>query len=384
MRYLIAIIFALMVSACSGRQVGVLSPVSQPDPNASAVNMLVATTRAASDDKSIMFSGERGDGLSLAKVSVSIPPDKNRQIGQVQWPRSLPANPETDFATLSAAPADSLSDVRKWFGRNVPTNKHVLIFVHGFNNRFEDAVYRFAQIVHDSGARVAPVLFTWPSRGRVFDYLYDRESTNFSRDALESTIRKAAQEPGVGEITIMAHSMGAWPTVEALRQMAIRDGRINSKIKNVILASPDIDTDVFMTQWEAFGKNPPHIYLFTSQRDRALGLSQRLSGRVTRLGRIDPTMEPYRSQMERAGVVVIDLSKVQEGDRLNHGQFAENPEIVQLLGRRLLSGQSLEQDQGNLGNAVSGVTAGLGQVVGGVAGAVVTAPIMIFDPNGRL
>jgi len=26
----------------------------------------------------------------------------------------------------------------------------VLIFVHGFNNRFDDAVYRFAQIVHDS------------------------------------------------------------------------------------------------------------------------------------------------------------------------------------------------------------------------------------------
>jgi esterase/lipase superfamily enzyme len=33
----------------------------------------------------------------------------------------------------------------------------VLVFVHGFNNRFEDAVYRFAQIVHDTRADVVPV-----------------------------------------------------------------------------------------------------------------------------------------------------------------------------------------------------------------------------------
>ena len=28
--------------------------------------------------------------------------------------------------------------------------KEALVFVHGFNNRFEDAVYRFAQILHNS------------------------------------------------------------------------------------------------------------------------------------------------------------------------------------------------------------------------------------------
>lgn len=382
MRRLIAIGLALVTAGC-GSQVGVLAPVSEPVYNASVVNMVVATTRAAEDDKSVMFSGERGSGLSFAEVSVSIPPDKNRQIGQVQWPRRMPANPETEFATLSAASSNSPAEVRKWLSRNTRSSKHVLIFVHGFNNRFENAVYRMAQIVHDSGARVTPVLFTWPSRGRIFHYLYDRESTNFSRDALETTIRAVAMQPGVSEITIMAHSLGAWPTMEALRQMAIRDGRINPKVRNLVLASPDLDTDVFMTQWEAFGKNPPQIYLFTSQRDRALGLSQRLAGRVTRLGQIDPTEEPYRSQMLRAGVVVVDLSAVEAGDRLNHGQFAENPEIVQLLGRRLLGGQSLDQDQDNFGSAVSNVTSGLGQIVGGVAGAVITAPIKILDPNSR-
>ena len=62
--------------------------------------------------------------------------------------------------------------------------RRVLIFVHGFNTRFEEAVYRFAQIVHDARVDVAPVLFTWPSGGNVTDYVYDRDSAVYSRDAL--------------------------------------------------------------------------------------------------------------------------------------------------------------------------------------------------------
>ncbi|WP_425327262.1 alpha/beta hydrolase [Rhizobium grahamii] len=49
-----------------------------------------------------------------------------------------------------------------------------------FNNRFEDPVYRFAQIAHDSGVHSTPVL-TWPSLGSLLScgyYGYDRESTN--------------------------------------------------------------------------------------------------------------------------------------------------------------------------------------------------------------
>ena len=37
----------------------------------------------------------------------------------------------------------------------------------GWMARFDEAVYRLAQIVHDSNAPVMPVLFSWPSRGEV-------------------------------------------------------------------------------------------------------------------------------------------------------------------------------------------------------------------------
>ena len=140
-----------------------------------------------------------------------------------------------------------------WLKQHLPRNRRVLVFVHGFNNRFEDAVYGLAQIAHDSGTDAAPILFTWPSRGSIFQYVYDRESTISSRDALEETLRRVANDPGVGEVTVMAHSMGAWLLMETLRQMAIRDGRVTAKVRNVILAAPDVDVDVFATQWRSIG-----------------------------------------------------------------------------------------------------------------------------------
>jgi esterase/lipase superfamily enzyme len=124
--------------------------------------------------------------------------------------------------------------------------KHrVLIFVHGYNNRFSDAVFRLAQLVHDSDAEVTPILFTWPSRGSVFAYGYDRESATLSRDAFEQLLNMLVSDPAVGKIDILAHSMGNFLAVETLRQIGLRHGAIPPKIADVMLAAPDVDVDLF-------------------------------------------------------------------------------------------------------------------------------------------
>jgi esterase/lipase superfamily enzyme len=151
-----------------------------------------------------------------------------------------------------------------------------LVFVHGFNNRFDDAVFRSAQFVHDAGTPIVPVLFTWPSRGSIFAYGYDRESTNFSRDGLEQVLNLLAKDQTVAEITILAHSMGNWLTLETLRQMAIRDRRLPAKIKDVMLAAPDVDVDVFANEIDDMGSPRPNFTLLASQDDRALALTKAL------------------------------------------------------------------------------------------------------------
>ncbi|HEY0120685.1 MAG TPA: alpha/beta hydrolase, partial [Rhizobium sp.] len=346
-------------------------------------DLMVATTRLPDKDPAILFSGERGAGLKVDAVSVSIPPEANRKVGQVQWPSKLPGDPLKNFVTTAVQPLPTEADVHAWLRPHLPKSKRVLIFVHGFNNSYEDAVYRFAQIVHDSHADVAPVVFTWPSRASIFDYAYDKESTNYSRDALEEMLHRTASDPRVGDITVMAHSMGTWLAVEALRQMAIRDGRVAPKITNVILASPDLDVDVFGQQFAALGKDKPHFTLFVSRDDRALSLSRRISGNVDRLGQIDPTAEPYSSELEKQGITVLDLTKLKTGDGLNHGKFAESPEVVRLIGDRLIAGQTITDSDVGIGDAVGAVALGAAQTVGSAASAAVSAPIAIFDPRTR-
>jgi esterase/lipase superfamily enzyme len=309
------------IAGCAAPR-GLLVPVQASAPGTSKVEMIVATTRQRTDP-SEMFSGQRGNPtLDFADIVVSIPPDSQRQIGEVQRPHEIPGNPATDFVTLRVGyetRSEALASFRRLL-RQTP-GKNVLVFVHGFNNRFEDAVFRYAQILHDSGASAVPVLFTWPSRGSVFAYGYDHESASYSRDALEDGLRFLAKDPEVKQITVLAYSMGNWVTLEALRQMAIRDGRVAEKIRSVMLAAPDVDIDLAREYVMTMGERRPQITLFVSQDDRALAVSRKVWG-SQRLGSIDPEEEPFKSALEREKIQVVNLTGVTSPDQLQHGTFA--------------------------------------------------------------
>lgn len=383
-RAVLVLIFCAMgfaATGCATRASGVMKPVAEAAPLASKVDMLVATTRAPSGDPATLFSGERGTDLAIDAVTVSIPPDAVRKPGTVQWPSRLPPDPAKDFATLKVEPLDTEPELHGWLKAHGGQKRRLMVFVHGFNNTYEDSVYRFAQIVHDSKADVTPVVFTWPSRASVFDYAYDRESTNYSRDALEEMLQKGASDPAVGEITIMAHSMGTWLAMESLRQMAIRNGRVSPKVSQVILASPDLDVDVFGQQMRALGEKHPKFTIFVSGDDKALSLSRTISGNVDRLGQVNPAAEPYRSAFAEAGITVYDLTKLSTEDRLGHTKFADSPEVVQLIGKRLVGGQTITDSRVGLGDGLGVLAMGTTSIVGDVASIAVRAPISVFDPN---
>ncbi|WP_425355765.1 alpha/beta hydrolase [Rhizobium leguminosarum] len=371
-----------------GHPSGVMQPVAlAAGTSTTQVDMLVATTRQPSGDPATLFNGERSPKPFMTDVAVSIP--SKREPGTVQWPRRLPPNPATDFAVTRVKQIDTVPEGRAWFRQHIEGG-HALVFIHGFNNKYEDSVFRLAQIVHDSGMQATPILFTWPSRAQLTGYEYDKESTNYSRTALEQSLRVLAADPDVKDITILAHSMGTWLAMESLRQMGIRDGHVNAKVHNVILASPDIDIQVFAKQYVEMGEPKPKFTIFVSQDDRALAASSFITGNVSRLGAIDPSKEPFRSRLEKAGITAIDLTKVKTEDSLHHGKFAESPEIVQLIGQRLMTGQTLTDSNVSLGQGVAAVVGGTARTVGTVAGAAVAAPLTIVEqpmrtrqPSGR-
>ena len=159
-----ALIVALGLAGCASSE-GFLTPVpSAADaPGTSHVEMVVATTRTRDPSPAFLFAGGRAPEASFADMVVSIPPDARRQIGEVEWPRQPPGNPEADFVTLKSeiiTRDQAKATLSRLLGQS--REKEAFVFVHGFNNRYEDAVYRFAQILHDFGADadVAPILFT--------------------------------------------------------------------------------------------------------------------------------------------------------------------------------------------------------------------------------
>ena len=380
-----AVALSMLVVGCSSRPYGGLV-LGTTAPGAHTVDLLVATTRApVVEPPGVMFGGARGKGLQFADIVVSVPPDSARKAGEVQWPSQAPGDPSLDFVTVRADRMD-LAQAKADFNARVlrTPGRKVLLFVHGYNTRFEEAVYRFAQIVHDARVDVAPVLFTWPSGGNAIDYVYDRDSAMYSRDALETVLQALANNPNVGSISILAHSMGNYLAVEALRQMSIRDRGLPPKIRDVMLASPDIDTDVFRRQIAEIETEPTstHFTLFVSRDDKALGLSSFLARDSTRLGALDPTKEPYSSMLEEARVHVIDLTNVASNDSANHSKFATG-EVVSAIGDRLAAGQALSDGKPGLVESLGAFTGGAIGTAASVATGAITAPTRLVDPTAN-
>lgn len=342
----LAVAAALMVAGCASTQqthdlLGSVGSINAPvTAIAGNHSIFIATTRKRSSDPTKVFDGDRSAMLNFARVNVTVP--GSHQTGRIERAsRGKSDDPAkyfmaTDVVAYDTSPAFSTAlsaDIAARGGR-------AMIFIHGYNTSFDAAVYRATQIAHDSEYGGTPVLFSWASGGKTTDYVYDRESASVARDQLEVTLRMLAQS-GARRIDIVAHSMGTWVTMEALRQLAITGDRdLGGKLGDVVLASPDIDVDVFKSQMRRYGKpNKPFILLLSGD-DRALKLSGILAGSRPRVGDYSDAAD-----LANYGVTVVDLSSLKASDSFNHTKFADNPELVRLLGQRLREDDGYASDR---------------------------------------
>lgn len=376
---LLALVLPLLVAACATPRVLELTQAPAAD-IAGKVEIYVATTREPSAQP-VYFSGERGPKLSFARLDITVPRD--HKAGNLELPSSGPGDPAKHFTAtyvqrLDLAPI--VSDVRRELQRRPASQRDVLVFVHGYNTNFADAAYRFAQIVYDSGFKGVPVLFSWPSRGELLAYPYDRESAFYSRDFLEGNLRAIARDLGTSRMDILAHSMGTLLTLETLRQAAIRgDGAFGGKLRDVMLAAPDVDLDVFKTQMNQI-RRP--VTVFVSADDRALDFSRRFAGDKRRLGAVSAKDAEIVAELEKLGVRIVDISEVTSADSLNHAKFASSPKVVQLIGERLRQDKGIGFAGPQFGDRIGDVAGGVVGTVGSTVGLVVTAPLTILS-GGR-
>jgi esterase/lipase superfamily enzyme len=364
-RVFLSVVLVALVSACGGPPAAIIGVDGRPPvaevPGATAVDIFVATSRAEDPDPRILFSGERSRTLSFARVTVFVPPE--RTVGEVNRATSLPPDARRNFVVLDPVRfPDGRAFVRAVDAEIVEAAapRPVLVFVHGFNTDLPSAIVRTAQFVHDSGFTGVPVLFSWPSRGRALSYVYDVNSVLQSRDALVETAQ-LLQTTRAKSFDILAHSLGNLLVVEALRQISLeRLVDRKNRIDNVMLASPDVDVDLFESQLDTLPVGRDRIYVLVASSDRALALSRRIAGGVSRAGNADP------DALAALGVTVVDVSAVRDGDALQHSQFASAPEIVQLIGAHMRrTGEFVTPEDASLRGALVNATLLPARIVGG-------------------
>lgn len=367
---------ALLVAGCAGNTHDLLNKttVTVPASDIAATHeIFVATTRQkAVKDPRQVFDGDRSLTTSFARVDVTVP--KSHQVGNIKRAKgSANSNPTKDFAATDVTFYEGAPQFAKAVGADIAMRgDRALVFVHGFNNGFDDGIYRLTQIAHDTKYPGTPVLFSWASSAKTTGYIYDKDSSTAARDDLEATLRMLAKTR-VKSIDIIAHSMGTWLTMEALRQLAITGDRdLGGKLGYVILASPDIDVDVFKKQMIRYGKPDRPFAVLLSGDDRALKLSSFISGDKPRVGDYGDAAD-----LASYGVSVVDLTKTKGGDGgLNHAKFADNPFLVQLLGDRLRTPAGLAADENPA--QLANIGQGLGKVVGSAAEVIITTPFKVL------
>ncbi len=357
MRFLAAVILTALVMGCAGQPD--LIGVDNPDvPTASVVEatthkIFIATTRAQSDELGEFFSGARATEIGLASVDVSIPP--THEVGQLERPKRLPPDPRKEFAVVNPvvfANDDAFVQSLNRALRQRPKGKRdVLFFVHGYNNSTSDAVLRLAQFVEDTEFQGVPVLFDWASANKLTRYVYDLNSALIARSKLGDVGAVLARSQAE-HYTIFAHSMGGFLTMEALTAAA-QTNRLNytGRLRNIVLASPDVDLDLFTTHMEIIGRKAGEIFVLHSKDDAALNVSRALAGGVPRVGAADS------AALAQLGVVAIDLSEIEDSASGSHSKFAGSPEIVQLLGYGLNQHAQFDRSHrvSSLGDLIAGI-----------------------------
>lgn len=328
------------LAACAPRPGSeVLQPVARAPMYTDKVRLLVATTRErGSSTDPDAYTAMRSASLNYAALTVSIP--KHHKPGDIEWPDQYPADPMYQFITTDRQVYDErdfISEIRSQARRGGEEAGNVLVFVHGFNTRYEESVYRFAQVVHDSHFEGTAVLFAWPSRGSAPLYLADREASTYSRDYFEKALMDIASLPEVREVNILAHSMGSWLTVETLRQAKMKGhGNFGGKLGEVILAAPDLDVTVFRTQLDVIGSLPRPMTVLISGDDKALALSTFLAGGVERAGNLTADDARVIAGAKRYNLRVVDLTRVHDGDdSTNHSKVFKSAAVVSAVGEGL-------------------------------------------------
>jgi esterase/lipase superfamily enzyme len=192
------------------------------------------------------------------------------------WSADLSANPGLDLTKRSAWTRmtarqfqNALVAIASKFPQPVNTataeQKHICVFVHGYNNNFAESTDRYQKIaatLFDGENGLGELIsFDWPSKGSLLGYLPDRVTARKVGDDLTNVLEslynwmegkqtaatKNLDDACRARTSVIAHSMGNYALQCAMQALWTRKNRplLVSLMQEVLMVAADVDNDLF-------------------------------------------------------------------------------------------------------------------------------------------
>jgi len=249
------------------------------NPKGRTCKLFYGTNREPYDisDISQGYGNERSPNIHLGVCEVHIP--KSHNIGELSgslWAKLI--HFDFSYGKVELKKIQNLDSNSFWSEMSNLMNpleeeeKQALIFIHGFNTSFEEASLRTAQLFVDLNHLGVASFFSWASQAKALSYLSDEATIQYTEKHLTEFLTDFSRNSGANRIHIIAHSMGNRALLEAINRIHKNSPEI--QFGQIILAAPDVDTDVFKELAEVYTFVSEQTTLYVSDKDKAVGISK--------------------------------------------------------------------------------------------------------------
>jgi esterase/lipase superfamily enzyme len=320
--------------------------------SAAEVEVLFGTNRVPLDGgEKGRFGSEMGTAVRMGSAAVLVPGAQFTETTKLR-PTVVPPIPvgSATNAALLLIRAKRVCDEKAFVSRAgrlmlaARLNRQAaLVFVHGFNVKFDQALQRGAQLARDLNFDGPLFVFSWASQGSELRYGTDRSSADASADSLVEFLGEVARASGAEQIHALAHSMGNRVLLPALAKVCRDAGSgVRERLGEIVLAAPAVPERDFAAWIDDIAEHGGgRITLYASAVDRALQVGWFREWGTTLAGYVSggvPLLHPH--------VQSIDITQAASGDTadLNHDVFASNPVMSEDIRQILQLGSHTEPD----------------------------------------
>jgi esterase/lipase superfamily enzyme len=271
-----------------------------------------------------LYGSERGS-LVYGRTAVSIP--ASHKTGNIErpkwWKFELNAAPESHVVVLECKEYQKeafFSEITHTLEQT--SEKSILVFIHGYNVTFAEAIRRTAQLAYDLDYPGIPVTYSWPSAASLLKYKIDENNIEWTIPHLQETLSLLGGISSLHHIDVIAHSMGNRALFNAIRSSWSNvNFPIPNNLRQVVLAAPDIDSGVFRNAVNELTGKAQRITLYASSKDRALKMSKIING-YPRAGDSGGNIVVLQNTIDTIDATEVDTNLI------GHSYYGDNRSIL--------------------------------------------------------